>query len=461
MEKNKKVYLKNYKVPTYFVETIFLDFDLKETETIVTNESIYYKNKASSDENSLILNWENLELLDIFLDWKRLSPKDYELNEYFLKLKNLPDRFCLKLSTKINPKENESLEWLYISNSIFCTQCESEWFRKITYYQDRPDILSKFKVKITASKKDFPVLLSNWNLIDSWDLWQNRHFALWEDPFKKPCYLFALVAWDLWHISDKFETMSWRKIDLKIYSEHHNVWKCDFAMDSLKRAMKRDEDRFWLEYDLDNFMIVAIDDFNNWAMENKWLNIFNSNFLFASPETSTDLDFKYVERVIAHEYFHNWTWNRVTCRDWFQISLKEWLTVYRDAEFSYDMHFKPIERIDDVKYLRENQFREDAWPMSHPIRPASYEEIDNFYTLTVYEKWAEVIRMYNTILWEKGFQKWMKLYFSRHDGQAVTTEDFLQAMSNANNYNLKKVSILVWTSLNPDYRYRKPLWWEK
>lgn len=438
MKKNKIKYLKDYKIPNFFIESTNLTFDLNENETIVLNESIYYKNENSKDKNDLYLDWEDLILEKIYLDDKELEKKDYTLDKVSLKIKDLPNKFKLKIVTKINPEQNKSLEWLYMSSWKFCTQCESEWFRKITYFLDRPDVLTYFKVKISADKNKFPFLLSNWNLIDSWENDDWRHFAIWEDPFKKPCYLFALVAWDFSFIEDFFITKSNRKVKLRIFSYHNNINRCNFAMESLKKSMKWDEDRFWLEYDLDIFMIVWVDNFNSWAMENKWLNIFNSNYLLASPETSTDTDYKYVEKVIWHEYFHNWTWDRVTCRDWFQLSLKEWLTVYRDAEFTYDMHFRDIERIDDVKYLRENQFLEDSWPLSHPIRPSYYEEIDNFYTLTVYEKWAEVIRMYNTILWEKWFQKWMKLYFDRHDWQAVTTEDFLKAMSDANNYDFSK-----------------------
>ncbi len=441
--KNKTIYLKDYKVSSYFVESIDLTYELKKDYTLVTNESKFYKNINSKEDNILKLNWNNLDIIGIFLDWKKISieiDSNIELIEdnTILFLNDLPDTFELKIVTKIYPHKNTSLEWLYVSNWIYCTQCEPEGFRNMTYYLDRPDVLSVYSTKIIADKQDNPVLLSNWNLIESWDLEDGKHYALWKDPFKKPSYLFALVAWKLDYIESSFTTFRWKEVTLRIFTEPHNINRCDFAMASLKRAMKWDEDRFWLEYDLDLFMIVAIDDFNSGAMENKWLNIFNSAVVFATPETATDKDYIYIERVIWHEYFHNWTWDRVTCRDWFQLSLKEWLTVFRDSEFSADMHSKSTKRIEDVRYLCNYQFREDASPMSHPIRPSFFEEISNFYTLTVYEKWAEVVRMYQTILWKSWFRKWMDLYFERHDWQAVTTEDFLNAMQDANNMNLSQ-----------------------
>jgi len=438
--KNKTIYLKDYKVPNYKVEYLDLEFELAENWTIVTSEAKYYKNTESSGENNLILSWEDLELISISIDWDELKKDDYKINEEWLILENAKDSFVCKIVTKIHPETNTSLMGLYKSWELFCTQCESQGFRKITYYLDRPDVMTKFTTKITADKQKYPVLLSNWNKVDSWDLDNNRHFVKWEDPFKKPSYLFALVAWDLEHISDNFTTKSWKEVDLQIFTTQNNINKCDFAMESLKKAMKWDEDRFWLEYDLDLFMIVAVDDFNAWAMENKWLNIFNSSLVFATPKSATDRDYVYIEAVIGHEYFHNWTWDRVTCRDWFQLSLKEWLTVFRDWEFTSDMHSRIVKRIEDVNILRNYQFREDASPMTHPIRPASYEEIGNFYTVTVYEKWAEVVWMYQTILWKDGFRKWMDLYFKRHDWEAVTTEDFLNAMADANNTDLSQFS---------------------
>lgn len=437
--KNKIIYLKDYKVPVYKVKKMDLEFDLYDDYTVVISEAYYYKNTDSKEDNNLELYWEELELLNIYLDWKELDNKEYIINkEWNLIIKNTPSNFTLKIITKIHPESNTSLMGLYVSKGIFCTQCESEGFRRITYYLDRPDVMTEFTTTIKADKSKYPILLSNWNKIKEWELENNRHFVLWHDPFYKPSYLFALVAWKLDFIKDYFITNSWRKIELKIFAEKHNINKCDFAMDSLKRAMKWDEEKFWLEYDLDLFMIVAVDDFNSWAMENKWLNIFNSKAILASKETTTDDEFIYVERVVAHEYFHNWTWDRVTCRDWFQLSLKEGLTVFRDSEFTADMHSRDVKRISDVRYLRTYQFREDSSPLAHPIRPSFFEEISNFYTVTVYEKWSEVVWMYKTILWEQGFRKWMDLYFKRHDWQAVTTEDFLNAMADANKVDLKQ-----------------------
>lgn len=441
--KNKVIHLKDYRVSSYFVENIDLTFELEKDYTLVTNEAKFYKNTESKEKNTIKLNWNKLEILEIFIDEKKISIKEntnycFIEDKTILLLDNLPVTFNLKIVTKIYPQKNTSLEWLYVSNEIYCTQCEPEGFRNMTYYLDRPDVLSIYSTKIIANKIDNPVLLSNWNLVESWDIDDTKHFTLWKDPFKKPSYLFALVAWKLDYIQSSFITLSWKEVILRIFTESHNLNKCEFAMDSLKRAMKWDEDRFWLEYDLDLFMIVAIDDFNSGAMENKWLNIFNSAVIFATPESATDRDYIYIERVVWHEYFHNWTWDRVTCRDWFQLSLKEGLTVFRDSEFTADMHSRSTKRIEDVRYLTNSQFREDSSPMSHPIRPSSFEEISNFYTVTVYEKWSEVVRMYQTILWVDWFRKWMDLYFERHDWEAVTTEDFLDAMQNANNIDLSQ-----------------------
>ncbi len=435
---NKVIYLKDYKEPSYKVEEIFLDFDIFDEYTIVVQKSIFYKNINSNKENNLELFWEDLELLWVFLDWKEY--KNYIINnENNLILENIPDKFEIKIITKIYPEKNTTLMWLYMSGWKYSTQCESEGFRRMTYYLDRPDVMTEFTTKIRASKK-YPFLLSNWNQIEKWDLENNRHYVVWHDPFKKPSYLFALVAWDFEYLEDNFVTKSGKNVKLQIFADSHNIDKCDFAMDSLKKAMKWDEDRFWLEYDLDLFMIVAIDDFNSWAMENKWLNIFNSQAILASKDTTTDNEYIYVERVIWHEYFHNWTWDRVTCRDWFQLSLKEGLTVFRDSEFTADMQSRAVKRIEDVRYLRTYQFKEDASPMAHPIRPSFFEEISNFYTVTVYEKWSEVVWMYQTILWKEWFRKWMDLYFKRHDWQAVTTEDFLSAMQDANSIDLSQFS---------------------
>lgn len=438
---NKTTYLKDYKVSSFLVESLDLTFELEKDYTLVTSKALYFKNTNSLDNNTLILNWVNLELISIFLDKKELTLNKIEIRDNLLSLTNLPDKFNLKIITKIYPKTNTSLGWLYISNNIYCTQCEPQWFRNMTYYLDRPDVMTVFTTKIIANKATNPVLLSNWNLVQSWNLRDWRHFALWEDPFKKPSYLFALVAWSLDNIEDKYITTSWKEVTLKIFTKKNNLNKTTFAMGALKRAMKWDEDKFWLEYDLGLFMIVAIDDFNSWAMENKWLNIFNSAVLFATPESTTDKDYIYIERVIWHEYFHNWTGDRVTCRDWFQLSLKEGLTVFRDSEFTADMHSRTVKRIEDVRNLRNFQFREDSTPMSHPIRPSNFEEISNFYTMTVYEKWSEVVRIYQTILWVSAFRRWMDLYFDRHDWEAVTTEDFLLSMKDANTDKLEELWI--------------------
>ena len=360
------------------------------------------------------------------------------MTEETLTIFNVPEKFQLVVETEIKPQENTSLEGLYRSGSNYCTQCEAEGFRKITYYPDRPDVLTKFTTRIEANKESCPVMLSNGNLIEKGDCDSNRHYAVWEDPFPKPCYLFALVAGQLVAIEDEFITRSGRIVDLKIFVEEKNKQKCGHAMVSLKKSMRWDEDVFGLEYDLDTFMIVAVEDFNMGAMENKGLNIFNAKYVLSTPETATDQDYLGIEGVVAHEYFHNWTGNRVTCRDWFQLSLKEGLTVFRDQEFSADMNSRAVQRIDDVRVLKNFQFREDASPMAHPVRPDSYLEINNFYTATVYNKGAEVIRMMHTILGETKFRKGMDLYFSRHDGQAVTCDDFVAAMSDASGLDLSQ-----------------------
>ena len=435
----KTIYLEDYTLPTYKVESIDLTFDLGEEFTLVTSHVTYQYNKASNAEKILALHGEELELERIKLDDKELPESAYQIDDKGLVISNTPDHFTLEIITKIYPQKNTSLEGLYKSSGNFCTQCEAQGFRKITYYYDRPDVMSMFSTLIRADKEKYPVLLSNGNLVDKGDLENGQHFAKWVDPFAKPAYLFALVAGNLEHVSDSYTTQSGREVALEIYTEAHNIDKCDHAMQSLKRAMQWDEQRFGLEYDLDIYMIVAVDDFNMGAMENKGLNIFNSKLVFASPETATDNDYISIEAVIGHEYFHNWTGNRVTCRDWFQLSLKEGLTVFRDQEFTADLHSRAVKRVEDVRMLRTHQFAEDAGPMAHPIRPASFIEINNFYTLTVYEKGAEVVRLYHSLLGEDGFRKGMDLYFERHDGQAVTTEDFLAAMADANNMDLSQL----------------------
>ncbi len=436
----KTIYLKDYQQPAFWVNTVDLDFDLFDDHARVTSSVVYQVNPDSSLDQLTLFGTE-LELEKISINGYELSRRDYELSDEGLTLSNLANEFTLEIITRIYPQKNTSLEGLYQSSGNFCTQCEAQGFRKITYFLDRPDVMGKFTTTIRADKNQYPVLLSNGNRIDSGELGNGRHFSTWQDPFKKPAYLFALVAGDLEHVSDHYMTASGRDVKLEIYTEAHNIDKCDHAMQSLKRAMKWDEERFGLEYDLDIFMIVAVDDFNMGAMENKGLNIFNSKLVFASPETATDTDYINIEAVIGHEYFHNWTGNRVTCRDWFQLSLKEGLTVFRDQEFTADLNSRPVKRIEDVRMLRTHQFTEDASPMAHPIRPASFMEINNFYTMTVYEKGAEVVRLYHTLLGQEGFRKGMDLYFERHDGQAVTTEDFLSAMADANAQDLSQMQV--------------------
>jgi aminopeptidase N len=360
------------------------------------------------------------------------------IDDQTLRIHAVPDYFTLELETRLRPQDNTALEGLYKSKAIFCTQCEAEGFRKIAWFPDRPDVMSRYTTTIIADPNRYPVMLSNGNLEDKGSMDDGRHWVRWADPFPKPSYLFALVAGDLACIEDSFRTRSGRQVKLQIFVEHHNADKCGHAMSALKKAMRWDENVYGREYDLDVYMIVAVDDFNMGAMENKGLNIFNSKYVLARPDTATDTDFANIEAVIAHEYFHNWTGNRVTCRDWFQLSLKEGLTVFRDQEFSSDTFSRPVKRIQDVRTLRTYQFAEDAGPMAHPVRPDSYIEISNFYTVTVYDKGAEVIRMIHTLLGAAGFRKGMDLYFERHDGEAVTTDDFVRAMEDANEIDLSQ-----------------------
>ena len=383
------------------------------------------------NHHDLVLYGEKLELVKVSIDGDEIDSGRMVVTDKELQIIDVPDSFELEIVTVINPEANTSLSGLYLSSSIFCTQCEAEGFRRITYYPDRPDVLARFSTRIEADQKKFPVLLSNGNLEEEGTLEDGFHFAQWRDPFPKPSYLFALVGGDLVAEKDKFVTRSGRQVDLFIYTEPRNQGTCAHAMKSLIKSMKWDEEVFGLEYDLDRFMIVAVDDFNMGAMENKGLNIFNSKYVLALPETATDQDFLNIEGVIAHEYFHNWTGNRVTCRDWFQLSLKEGLTVFRDQEFSSDMNSRAVQRIKDVRILRQYQFREDEGPMAHPVRPDTYMEINNFYTVTVYNKGAEVVRMIHTLIGAENFRKGMDLYFERHDGQAVTCDDFVAAMADA------------------------------
>jgi aminopeptidase N len=430
-------YLKNYQPPAYLVTTLELEFDLEPEATIVTATGRYQRN-PQGPAGDLILFGEQLELLALELDGTPLATDRYRLTGQGLTLREVPAEFALRSVVKINPAANTALEGLYLSSGNFCTQCEAEGFRKITYFPDRPDVMARFTTTIRADKGKFPVLLSNGNPIWRGDLDDGRHFVTWEDPFPKPSYLFALVAGNLAEISGQFTTATGRNVALRFYVEPRNREKVDHALRSLQQAMRWDEEVFGLEYDLDTYMVVAVDDFNMGAMENKGLNVFNSKYVLASPATATDADYQGIEGVIGHEYFHNWTGNRVTCRDWFQLSLKEGLTVFRDQEFSADMGSRAVKRIEEVRLLRNHQFPEDAGPMAHPVRPESYQEINNFYTVTVYNKGAEVIRMYHTLLGAEGFRKGMDLYFERHDGQAVTTDDFLAAMADANGADLSQ-----------------------
>ncbi|WP_374030050.1 aminopeptidase N [Bdellovibrio bacteriovorus] len=427
--KQEKIYLKDYKAPTFSVEGINLDFILNEDFCRVIAKSEIKKQTPGAE---LRLNGEELKLVSVKINGKALAAGEYETTEEELIIKTVPDIFTLEIETELQPQNNTSLEGLYKSSGIFCTQCEAQGFRKITYFFDRPDIMTSYSVTIEADKKKYPVLLSNGDRIKVEDVGNGRHKAFWRDPHKKPCYLFALVAGDLGVIRDTFTTKSGRKVNLEVYAAHGKQERCWHAMASLQKSMKWDEDTFGLEYDLNDYMIVAIDDFNAGAMENKGLNIFNSRLVLADSNSATDVDFHSIESVVAHEYFHNWTGNRVTLRDWFQLSLKEGLTVFRDQEFSADMTDRGVQRIEDVDALRAGQFAEDAGPNAHPVRPESCMAVDNFFTMTIYEKGSEVIRMMQTIVGRKGFRKGMDEYFKRHDGQAVTTEDFAAAISEPN-----------------------------
>jgi aminopeptidase N len=431
------IYLKDYKVPAFVVDHVDLRFELFEDGARVHSLLSIRRNPESDGaEANLELDGDSLKLESIQLDGKALSEGDYDSRGEKLVVSAVPDQFELAVVTWLEPQNNTRLEGLYKSSGMFCTQCEAQGFRCITYFPDRPDVMARFRTRIEADKSAYPVLLSNGNDVDKGELEDGRHFVSWEDPFPKPSYLFALVAGDLVEKRDAFRTMSGRDIALRMYIEPRNAEKCDHALDSLKRAMRWDEEVYGREYDLDIFMIVAVDDFNMGAMENKGLNIFNSSCVLASQETATDLAFQRIESIVAHEYFHNWSGNRVTCRDWFQLSLKEGFTVFRDSQFSSDMGSPTVKRIEDASMLRTAQFAEDAGPMAHPVRPESYMEITNFYTLTIYEKGCEVVGMIRTLLGDEMFRKGSDLYFERHDGQAVTTDDFVRAMEDASGRDL-------------------------
>jgi len=427
----------DYTPPSYGISSVNLEFDLTPTGTEVIAKLRFQPWKNESVGQKLRLDGEDLNLLEIAVDDDQLPESDYMVDSEGLTLLSPPTHdFTLSTRVAISPQENTRLEGLYLSNGIYCTQCEAEGFRRITYFLDRPDVMASYEVEIRAPKAEAPVLLSNGDLIASGDLSDGRHFARWRDPHKKPSYLFALVAGDLGKTSDTFTTKSGKPVDLAIWTEHDQIDKTDYAMDALKRSMAWEEEIYGLEYDLNQFNIVAISDFNMGAMENKSLNIFNAKYILANPLTATDNDYSFIESVVAHEYFHNWTGNRVTCRDWFQLSLKEGLTVFRDQQFSADMRSEPVQRIQDVRQLRARQFPEDAGPLAHPIRPDSYIEINNFYTATVYEKGAEVIRMLSRLIGWEDFRKGIDLYFERHDGTAATCDDFIDAMADASGKNL-------------------------
>ncbi|MDT8442073.1 MAG: aminopeptidase N [Desulfuromonadales bacterium] len=430
--------LQDYRPPAYLVDQVDLRFELLPTRTLVHSRLQLRANPAvAAPPGPLRLDGRQLELLAVRLDGHPLAAADYRLDDEGLTIPRVPCQFVLETEVAIDPQGNSALEGLYRASGLYCTQCEAQGFRKITFYPDRPDVMARFTTTLIADRESCPVLLSNGNCVEAGDAGDGRHFATFVDPFPKPSYLFALVAGALSAVEDRFVTASGRDVRLQIFVEPRNLDQCAHAMGSLQQAMAWDERVYGLECDLDEYKIVAVDDFNMGAMENKGLNVFNSKYVLARPETATDADFQAIEAVVAHEYFHNWTGNRVTCRDWFQLSLKEGLTVFRDQEFSADMGSRAVKRIADVRLLRNVQFPEDSGPMAHPVRPESYVEINNFYTATVYNKGAEVIRMYRTLLGDEGFQCGVRLYLERHDGQAVTTDDFLAAMAAANDVDLE------------------------
>ena len=446
----RAIQLKEYTPPTYRISEISLTFRLEPNATRVSAKMQVQRQGAEA--KPLTLNGKRLKLISVAIDGNWLEPSAWSATPELLTIASPPDKFELDIETEISPAENTALEGLYMSNGIYCTQCEPEGFRAITYYLDRPDNLARFETRIEAPKSSAPVLLSNGNPTASGDLADGRHFAVWRDPFPKPSYLFALVAGDLAHISAQYTTLSGRNIDLRVYVEHGNESRAHYAMDSLKRAMRWDEESYGREYDLDIFMIVAVSAFNFGAMENKGLNIFNDKVLLASPETATDDDYARIESVVGHEYFHNWTGDRITCRDWFQLSLKEGLTVFRESGFAGDMRSHAVRRISDVKDLRLRQFQEDSGPLAHPVQPQSYITIDNFYTATVYEKGSEVIGMLRTILSPQMFRKGMDLYFARHDGQAATVEDFIRCFETVSGRKLDQFRLWYSQAGTPEIR---------
>ena len=447
----REVRLEDYRPPPFLVDRIDLDFDLAAAESLVTSTLELRRAPGTAPDAPLVLDGTELELVDVAFEGRTLSDNEYGFDEdgglvlpasFFARERDGAGAadpyapFSLRVRTRVYPERNTGYKGLYASNGILCTQCEAEDFRRITFYPDRPDVLARFTTTLRARRSDFPVLLSNGNPVASGSTDDGRHWVRWEDPFPKPSYLFAVVAGDLACLESVHTTGSGRDVALRIYTEAHNVGRCGHAMAALEKSMRWDEEEYGLEYDLDLFMIVAVDHFNMGAMENKGLNIFNSRYVLADPESATDADYANIETVISHEYFHNWTGNRVTCRDWFQLSLKEGLTVFRDQQFTAAMGSAAVKRIRDARFIRDHQFKEDSGPDAHPVRPGAYEAIDNFYTATVYFKGAEVIRMMHTLLRQEGFRRGMDLYFARHDGAAVTTDDFVAAMEDATGTDL-------------------------
>lgn len=444
-------YLKDYTPPAYRIEAVHLTFELDEALTTVYAHMDIVRHPAAKKE-PLILAGKKLELVSLAVNEIPLSERDYAVDDERLLIPQVPDAFTLDIVTRIKPNQNTELTGLYVSRGIFCTQCEAQGFRRMTYFLDRPDVMTRFTTTLVADKARYPVLLSNGNIIKKGDLNHNRHYVTWRDPFKKPSYLFALVAGPLECLEGEFVTRSGKKVTIKIFAEQGERDKCFHALESVKLAMRWDEEKYGREYDLDIFMIVAISDFNMGAMENKGLNIFNSKYILVKPETATDVDYEGVLLVVGHEYFHNWTGNRITCRDWFQLSLKEGLTVFREQQFTQDMTSHTVARIDEVRHLREAQFKEDAGPLAHPVRPDAYIEINNFYTMTVYNKGAEVIRMLQTLLGEKLFRRGMDLYFERHDGQAVTIEDFVKVFEDVSGRDFTQFRLWYSQSGTPELR---------
>jgi len=437
------IHLEDYRPTDFVLERVDLTFELDPTETKVEARLIFHRREGVSADAPLILDGDELKMTGLLLDQEEIPAANYDAAEHTLTIRNLPATapFEVTITTEINPEANTTLMGLYRTSNVYCTQCEAEGFRRITYFPDRPDVLAVYTVNIIADKATAPLLLSNGNYLGGAGMGDGRHFAAWYDPHPKPSYLFALVAGDLGVVEDTFTTMSGREVALKIYVEHGKELRAAYAMDALKRSMTWDEERFGREYDLDIFMIVAVSDFNMGAMENKGLNVFNDKYVLADPETATDADYANIEAIIAHEYFHNWTGNRITCRDWFQLCLKEGLTVYRDHEFSADQRSRTVKRIAEVRHLKAEQFPEDAGPLAHPVRPTKFREINNFYTTTVYEKGSEVTRMIATLLGADLFKQGMDLYFDRHDGQAVTIEDFVACFAEVSKRDFTQFSL--------------------